>query len=58
LILKCWPLNPSDRPSFDGILAEFEKAQFRIVPGADCEAFQAELQIKIEKIATARELFD
>jgi serine/threonine protein kinase len=38
LISRCWSLNASDRPSFDHILLEFEKAQFRIVPDADCEA--------------------
>jgi serine/threonine protein kinase len=41
LILKCWSLNPSDRPSFDAILAEFERLRFVIVPDADRKAVRA-----------------
>jgi serine/threonine protein kinase len=37
LIMKCWSLNPTDRPSFDDILTEFAKRNFAIVPDADCE---------------------
>jgi serine/threonine protein kinase len=36
LILKCWSLNPSYRPSFDDILREFEALHFDIAPDANC----------------------
>jgi hypothetical protein len=33
LIRRCWSEDPSDRPSFDEILREFQARQFNILPG-------------------------
>jgi hypothetical protein len=37
LVLRCWSLNPADRPLFDEILTELENVKFNIVPDADAE---------------------
>jgi serine/threonine protein kinase len=37
LIRRCWSDDPSSRPSFSEILAEFRDRQFAILPGIACE---------------------
>jgi serine/threonine-protein kinase len=40
LILRCWSANPTDRPSFDGILHFIESNHFEIFFGGDGNAVQ------------------
>jgi serine/threonine protein kinase len=52
LIGRCWSHDPSCRPSFDEILAEFQARQFKILRDADseeiCEAVDAVLRSEPE----------
>jgi hypothetical protein len=38
LIAQCWKTNPRDRPSFEDVLALFQRDNFAVVPDADAAA--------------------
>jgi hypothetical protein len=43
LIGRCWSTNPSDRPTFEGILDEFRSVNFAILPNADCDMVRSKV---------------
>jgi hypothetical protein len=40
LIRRCWSVDPTSRPSFEGIFREFEECGFAILPDADPEVIK------------------
>jgi hypothetical protein len=52
LIKRCWSLDPSERPSFQDILNEFEMNRWGILPGVDAKIIQDSVSevIKQERV--------
>jgi serine/threonine protein kinase len=40
LILRCWSLDPANRPSFDDIVNDFETCEFNISPGSSSDTIK------------------
>jgi serine/threonine protein kinase len=44
LIVRCWSVNPRERPSFEVIFREITDSGFAILPGANAEAIRQSIQ--------------